>query len=179
MCGMVKGGGYFNGTCHNCHQHGHAWRHCPEMSEQDKIAVAAKKGVNYKGATKGGSTDQGGKGAALVAGAGTTERVSQNQWGKGWQLSGNRSYGKGFGKKGLNEMGGNGWDSDDVRDLNGIPSAGRRSHFGSEGRSDGMSCGRSGESPRVRPLEPDSFAEQVHRVPGDGRRREELGAQRQ
>ena len=31
-----------------------------------------------------------------------------NQWGKGWQFSGNRSYGKGFGKKGLNEMGGNG-----------------------------------------------------------------------
>ena len=43
-----------------------------------------------------------------------------NQWSKGWQLSGNRSYGKGSGKKGLNEMGGNGWDSDDVWDLNGI-----------------------------------------------------------
>ena len=37
-----------------------------------------------------------------------------------WQSSGNRSYGKGFGKKGLNEMGGNGWDLDDVWDLNGI-----------------------------------------------------------
>ena len=43
-----------------------------------------------------------------------------DQWSKGWQVSGNRSYGNGFGKKGLNEMGGNGWDSDDVWDLNGI-----------------------------------------------------------
>ena len=31
-----------------------------------------------------------------------------------------RSCRKGFGKKGLNEMGGNGWDSDDVWGLNGI-----------------------------------------------------------
>ena len=43
-----------------------------------------------------------------------------NQLGKGWQFSGDRLYGKGFGKKGLNEMGGNGWDVDDVWDLNEI-----------------------------------------------------------
>ena len=35
------------------------------------------------------------------------ERASENeQWSKEWQFIGNRSYGKCFGKKGLNEMGG-------------------------------------------------------------------------
>ena len=90
MFRMGKSGRYFNGTYDNCHQHGHAWRYCPKMSEQDKIAFAAKKGVNYKGGSKGGGEDQGGK-----------------RSGKGWDC------GKGFGKKGLNEMGGNGWDLGD------------------------------------------------------------------
>ena len=77
MYRLGKGGQYFNGTCDNCHQDGHAWRHCPKMSEQDKIAFAAKKEVNYTGATKGSGKDQGGKGAALVARAGITVRVSE------------------------------------------------------------------------------------------------------
>ena len=117
---MGEGGRYFNGTCGNCHQHGHAWRHCPKMSEQDKIAFAAKKGVNYKGASMGGGKDQGGKSGGNGGKGWDFGKGFGNQWGKGWQVSGNRSYGKGFGKKGLNEMGGNGWDSDDVCDLNGI-----------------------------------------------------------
>ena len=120
MYRMGKGGRYFNGTCDNCHQHGHAWRHCPKMSEQDKIAFAAKKGVNYKGATKGGGKDQGGKWGGNGGKGWDYGKGFGNQWSKGWQLSGNRSYGKGFGKKGLNEMGGSGWDLDDVWDLNGI-----------------------------------------------------------
>ena len=49
------------------------------MSEQDKVAFAAKKGVNYHGrATKGGGKDQGRQmEPALVARAGTAERVSE------------------------------------------------------------------------------------------------------
>ena len=47
------------------------------MSEQDKVAFAAKKGVNYTGATKGGGKDQGANGAALVTRAGTPERVPE------------------------------------------------------------------------------------------------------
>ena len=121
MYRMGKGGRYFNGTCDNCHQHGHAWRYCPKMSEQDKIALAAKKGVNYKGAPKGGGKDQGGKwGGNGGKGWDYGKGFGNQQWGKGWQFGGNRPYGKGFGKKGLNEMGGNGWDSGDVWDLNGI-----------------------------------------------------------
>ena len=61
MYRMGKGGRHFNGKCDDGHQHGHAWRHCPKMSEQDEIAFAAKKEVNYKAATKGGGKDQGGK----------------------------------------------------------------------------------------------------------------------
>ena len=120
MFRLGKGGRYFNGTCDNFHQHGHAWRHCPKMSEQEKVAFAAKKGVNYTGATKGGGKDQGGKWSGTGGKGWDYGKGFGNQWGKGWQSSGNRSYGKGFGKKGLNEMGGNGWDSDDVWDLNGI-----------------------------------------------------------
>ena len=59
--GWAKAAGTTNWTCDHCHQHGHAWRFCPEMSEQDKIAFAAKNGVNYKEAPKGGGEDQGGK----------------------------------------------------------------------------------------------------------------------
>ena len=120
MYRLGKGGRYFNGTCDNCHQHGHAWRHCPKMSEQDKIAFAAKKGVNNTGATKGGGKYQGGKWGGTGGKGWDYGKGFGNQWGKGWQSSGNRSYGKGFGKKDLNEMGGNGWDLDDVWDLNGI-----------------------------------------------------------
>ena len=76
--------------------------------------------VNYKGATNGGGKDQGGKWGGNGGKGWDYGKGFGNQWGKGWQLSGNRSYGKGFGKKGLNEMGGNGWDSDDVWDLNRI-----------------------------------------------------------
>ena len=90
------------------------------LSEQDKVAFAAKKGVNYTGTTKGGGKDQGGKWSGTGGKGWDYGKGFGNQWGKGWQSSGNRSYGKGFGKKGLNEMGGNGWDSDDVWDLNGI-----------------------------------------------------------
>ena len=77
MYRLGKGGRYFNGTCDNCHQHGHAWRYCPKMSEQDKIAFAAKKGVNYTELPREAVKTRVANGAALVARAGTTERVSE------------------------------------------------------------------------------------------------------
>ena len=76
--------------------------------------------VNNTGATKGGGKDQGGKWGGTGGKGWDYGEGFGNQWGKGWQSSGNRSFGKGFGKKGLNEMGGNGWDLDDVWFLNGI-----------------------------------------------------------
>ena len=172
---MGKGGQYFN-----CHQHGHAWRHCPKMSEQDMIAFAAKKGVNYKGAPKGGGKDQdakwsvnGGKGWDYGKGLG-------NQWGKGWQFSGNRPHGEGLRKKGLNEIGSNGWGSDDVWDMDRFHLLTARPALAQKhNQTDCLSCGRSGEPPGGRPLETDSDAEQNQRVPGDGRGRGELGVQRQ
>ena len=90
-----------------------------------------------------------------------------NQWGKSGS-SWNKSYGKGFGKKGLNEMGGNGCDSDDVRDLNGI-------HL----LTAGPALGAQAHLPVPVLWNPIPYAEQIQRVAGDGRRRGDLGAQRQ
>ena len=97
----------------------HAWRHSPKISEQDKMAFTAKERDQLQGSSQGGGKDQGGKWVGNGGKAGDCGKGLGNQWGKVWQFSGNRSYGKGFGKKGLNDMGGNGWDSDDVWDLNG------------------------------------------------------------
>ena len=73
----------------------------------------------------------------------------------------------------------NGWDSDDVWDLNGI-------HLLTAGatlaqKDNEMEChaGAQVKAPSGRQLESDFYAEQVQRVPRDGRRRGELGAQRQ
>ena len=153
-----------NVTCDNCHQRGHAWRHCPKMSEQDKIAFAAKKGINYKGAPKGGGKGQGGKWGGNGGKAWDYGKGIGNQWGKGWQLSGNKSYGKGFGKKGLNEMGGNGWDSDDVWGPERDPSA-----------TAGPALGAHAHIPVPVLWNPIPYAEQIQRLPRDGRRQGELG----
>ena len=75
-------------------------------------------------------------------------------------------------------MGGNGWDSDDVWDLNGIHLLTAGATLAQQDNEMECSCRRSGEPPSGRQLESDSFAEQVQRVPRDGRRRGELGAQR-
>ena len=92
---LGKGRRYFFGTCDDYTSMVTFVRDCPKMSEQDKTAFAAQKGVNYKGAPNGGNW--GGNG------------------GQGWDCAEgfgrNRSYGKGFGKKVWHEMGGNGWDS--------------------------------------------------------------------
>ena len=138
------------------------------MSEQDKIAFAAEKEVKYKGAPKGGGKDQGGKWGGNGGKAWDCGKGLGNQRGKGWQFSGNRSYGKGFGKKRLNEMGGNGWDSDDVWDLNGV-------HL----QTAGPAVGAQAHLPVPVLWNPIPYAEQIQRVPRDGRRRRELRAQRQ
>ena len=86
-----------------------------------------------------------------------------NQSRKCWQLSGNGSYGKGFRKKDLNEMGvGLGRRVGHKRD----PSADRRARFHTQ-----MECHAGAQANLLvgRPLEPDPSAEQVQRVPGDGR----------
>ena len=64
-------------TCDNCHQHDHAWRHCPEMSEQDKIAFVAQIGINAREPPREVVKIKVAYEAAMAARAGTTERVSE------------------------------------------------------------------------------------------------------
>ena len=132
------------------------------------MAFTAKKGINYKGAPKGAEKIKVANGAAMAARPGDYGKGLGNQWGKVWQFSGNRSYGKGFGKKGLNDMGGNGWDSDDVWDLNG-------NHL----QTAGPAVGAQAHLPVPVLWNPIPYAEQIQRVAGDGMRRRELGTLRQ
>ena len=105
-------------------------------------------------------------------GAWIADRVSEVTGAKVGSLVGTGM--DGVWKKGLNEMGGNCWDSDDVWDLNGI-------HLGPHWLTGTIRChaGSQANCPVVRPSEPDPHAEQIQCVPGDGRGRGEFGAHRQ
>ena len=108
--GWEKGGRYFNGSCDNEHQLGHAWRHCVEMSDQDKIAFAAKKGDQLQGSPREAVKIKVANEAGMAARAGTTERVSEiNSGARAGSSVGTgpmaRASGKGFERDGRQRLG--------------------------------------------------------------------------
>ena len=107
-------------------------------------------------------------GAAMAAWAGTMERI--NSAAKAVSSVGTGPYGKDFGRKGLNEMGGNDWDSGDVWDLNGIHLLTAEPTVAQKDKQMECHAGAQGKAHGTPPLGPDPHAEHIQRVPGEGSR---------